>query len=273
MKKCSVCGKEKPLSEFRKSRADCTSCDGKLSRFSGHVKKRVCDRLGLTGGDHKTNNMTGWRDYPLEQLKDWITEQREIDKGDLDSGRMKECQKCGKLYPAEDLDCACLDREGTKKPYNRQVTPLRPTIIRPVPLPKLVTVPEREELDDKPTLRMIRQNLGITWGWTCELTGIRFEDCDGAHILARKLCRTWGHPEWIADYVSNAVLVFQPINRAMERGFWFSPDGQYRPPHEEDYEDWMVVLGIPNARIEMNEGRKRFALMASLGFYEEKVSG
>lgn len=252
------CGKTKPITDFNVSNSQrtgaarfypkCRKCSNTASSIDGHIVQRACNRLGLTGGRNKTDNMTGYYDYPLEQQRAWHAEQKKLD------------EEAGITEPTEP---------------NKQAEPPKPKpkpmIIPPVVLvmPSVSTTPKWRE---GPTSKALNHNLWVKHGG-CEWTGAPKINCNEAHTLSRKLCKSWDHPEWIWDE-ENCTYMLAGLNDAMERaGYWLTPCGRFAPPVGEDYAEWVTVLGVPDVRIEMYGKRAWFATMAMKGEIVEQFTG
>lgn len=157
------------------------------------------------------------------------------------------------------------DGSWEKKPKKKKPTGrnFKPAQIKRVPPPRLVWTTAKQTRYATATCKIGRGNLGVTKGFHCELfPWVSYDECDASHILAQAVCWDKGHSEWIGDWENNMVLLFQPLNRAMEHGFWFNEWGQFCPPMGKDYTPWMFQMGVPNRRIKMTAGRRAFALMA-----------
>lgn len=212
-------------------------------------------------------------------IVDWVRHQRgctqrHVDKGGviIDDWRQK---RPGSQWPKrEDLLLGVLpkvdfdpnmqadfaaQKSRTAGPVVRKSRVLKP---KSVPSPYRRRV-ERDEWYDSGTLRAIRYNLMLKHG-VCELTAAHERFCHGSHILARHLCRAWGHEEWVKDE-ENVIFVQSGFNSGMDKECWIDPDGQYRLPDGADYDEWLTTLGVPEKSIQMYGKRAWFATMAALG--------
>ena len=232
------CGETKPISDFNKKSAGgvqslqtlCRDCDDRESRGSAKVRREIEVGENLTRVQYSALG---------------TTEQRRL-RAKYNNTEVKE---------PNNQDTSPPEPKAPKAPKEMVIPPI--TLV----MPSTPTTPKWRE---GPTSKALNNNLWVKHGG-CEWTGEPRRFCNEGHTVSRKLCKEYGHPEWIWDE-ENCTFMITQMNDAMERaGYWLTPCGRYAPPPGEDYAVWAVKLGIPDVRIQMYGKRAWFATMAMRG--------
>lgn len=214
--------------------AQCNDCRGFRAHINDALKARVAERLGISSAKDPKQKVYCIAQMPAAERRTEMEKQREIDRENLESGHTEP---------------------------NKQVSSPKPKKV-PSSVKHTVT---RDEWNDSAISSVLRHNLQLRYN-VCEFTGAPAEFCHESHILSRKLCREWDHPEWVEDE-ENVIFILGGLNQAMnpDVGYWLEPSGLFAPPPGGEFAEWMVKLGIPDIHIKMTEGRIRFARMAAWG--------